>query len=38
VANCAYPSDLTDAEWRLVKLLIAPGKPGGGKRTVITRG
>ena len=30
-----YPSDLTDAEWQLVKLLIPPGKPGGGKRTVI---
>ena len=29
-----YPSDLTDAEWQLVKLLIPPGKPGGGKRTV----
>ena len=32
-----YPSDLTDAEWQLVKLLIPPGKPGGGKRTVIMR-
>jgi transposase len=32
-----YPSDLTDAEWQLVKPLIPPGKPGGGKRTVIMR-
>jgi len=32
-----YPSDLTDAEWQLVKQLIPPGKPGGGKRTVIMR-
>ncbi len=33
----SYPSDLTDAEWQLVKLLIPPGKPGGGKRKVIMR-
>ena len=32
-----YPSDLTDDEWRLVEHLIPPGKPGGGKRTVIMR-
>jgi transposase len=32
-----YPSDLTDAEWRLVELLIPPGKRGGGKRTVVMR-
>ena len=32
-----YPSDLTDAEWQLVKPLIPPGKPGGRKRTVIMR-
>jgi len=30
-----YPSDLTDDEWKLVEPLIPPGKPGGGKRTVI---
>ncbi len=23
-----YPSDLTDDEWKLVELLIPPGKPG----------
>src|SRR3982074_2776061 len=27
-----YPSDLTDDEWALVKPLIPPPKPGGGKR------
>jgi transposase len=32
-----YPSDLTDAEWALVGPLIAPGKPGGGKRKVVLR-
>jgi transposase len=32
-----YPSDLTDDEWGLVEPLIAPGKTGGGKRTVIMR-
>ena len=28
-----YPSDLTDAEWRLIAPLIPPAKRGGGKRT-----
>jgi transposase len=32
-----YPSDLTDQEWKLVELLIPPGKPGGDKRTVNLR-
>ncbi|HEY1615635.1 MAG TPA: transposase, partial [Rhizomicrobium sp.] len=32
-----YPSDLTDEEWALVEPLIAPGKRGGGKRTVVMR-
>ena len=32
-----YPSDLTDDEWKLVEPLLPPGKPGGGKRTVIMR-
>ena len=27
-----YPSNLTDDEWALVKPLIPPPKPGGGKR------
>ena len=32
-----YPSDLTDAEWGLIKPLIPPAKRGGGKRTVDIR-
>ena len=32
-----YPSDLTDAEWRLINPLIPPAKRGGGKRTVVMR-
>ena len=32
-----YPSDLTDAEWRLVEPLIPPAKRGGGKRTANMR-
>ena len=32
-----YPSDLTDAEWALIKPLIPPAKPGGNKRTVDER-
>jgi hypothetical protein len=32
-----YPSDLTDDKWQLAELLIPPGRPGGGKRTVIMR-
>jgi len=32
-----YPSDLTDAEWALVKPLIPRAKRGGNKRTVDVR-
>jgi transposase len=32
-----YPSDLTDAEWDLVKPLIPPAKRGGRKREVVVR-
>ncbi len=32
-----YPSDLTDAEWSLVRALIARAKRGGNKRTVDVR-
>ena len=32
-----YPSDLTDAEWAHIKLLIPPAKRGGGKRRVDMR-
>src|ERR1700687_884851 len=32
-----YPSDLSDAEWRLVEPLIPPAKRGGRKRSVDVR-
>ena len=32
-----YPSDLSDAEWKLIEPMIPAGKSGGGKRTVIMR-
>jgi putative transposase len=32
-----YPSDLTDAEWEIVKPLIPPAKHGGRPRTVNMR-
>jgi transposase len=32
-----YPSDLTEAEWLLIKRLIPPAKRGGNKRTVNVR-
>ena len=32
-----YPSDLTDAEWSLIRPLIPPAKRGGNKRTVVVR-
>ncbi|MFV3077817.1 transposase, partial [Niveispirillum fermenti] len=32
-----YPSDLTDAEWALVSLLLPPAKRGGRHRSVDLR-
>jgi putative transposase len=32
-----YPSDLTDAQWKLIKPLIPPAKPGGRPRAVDIR-
>ena len=29
-----YPSDLTDAEWEILKPLVPPAKPGGHPRYV----
>jgi transposase len=29
-----YPSDLSEAEWRLVEPLIPPAKRGGRKRSI----
>jgi len=37
VAGRRYPSDLTDAEWSLVKPLIGPAKRGGRRREVDER-
>ena len=36
-SNLRYPSDLTDAEWTLIKPLIPRAKRGGNKRTVVMR-
>ena len=33
-ARPAYPSDLTDAQWRIIEPLLPPAKPGGRPRTV----
>jgi putative transposase len=33
----AYPSDLTDKEWNILKPLIPPPKPGGHPRTADMR-
>ena len=34
MARIAYPSDLTDAQWRLIVKRIPPAKPGGRYRSV----
>ena len=36
-AGLRYPSDLTDAEWALVKPFVPPARPGGRRRTVDVR-
>src|SRR5262245_6469277 len=33
----AYPTDLSDAEWRLLAPLLPPAKPGGRPRTTDMR-
>jgi putative transposase len=33
----AYPSDLTDGQWRIIEPLLPPPKPGGRPRTVNLR-
>jgi putative transposase len=33
----AYPTDLTDDEWRVLEPLIPPAKPGGRPRSVAPR-
>lgn len=37
MARIAYPSDLTDAQWRLIENRIPPAKPGGRRRSVDVR-
>lgn len=37
MARIAYPSDLTDAQWRLIEKRIPPAKPGGRHRSVDVR-
>lgn len=36
-ARQPYKTDLTDAQWRVVKALIPPAEPGGRPREVETR-
>ena len=37
VSTRKYPSDLTDAQWKILKPLIPPAKPGGRPREVDMR-
>jgi putative transposase len=37
MARQAYPTDLTDDEWRVLEPLIPPAKPGGRPRSVDVR-
>jgi len=37
MARTAYPSDLTDPQWRLIMKRIPPAKPGGRYRSVNMR-
>ncbi len=37
MARKAYPSDLTDGQWKLIEDLIPPAKPGGRPREVTMR-
>lgn len=37
MTRCAYPSDLSDAEWFVIEPLIPPAKPGGRPREVEMR-
>ena len=34
VGGASYPSDLTDAQWRIIEPLLPPPKPGGRPRSV----
>ncbi len=37
MARIAYPSDLTDSQWKLIEKRIPPAKPGGRYRSVNMR-
>jgi putative transposase len=37
MARIAYPSDLTDAQWKLIEKRIPPAQPGGRDRSVDMR-
>ena len=37
MARIGYPSDLTDAQWKLIEKRIPPAKPGGRDRSVDMR-
>ena len=37
MARIAYPSDLTDAQWKLIEKRIPPAQPGGRERSVDMR-
>jgi putative transposase len=37
VSRKAYPSDLTEEQWRLIESLLPPAKPGGRRRAVDLR-
>jgi putative transposase len=37
MARIAYPSDLTEAQWQLIRRRIPPAKPGGRHRSVDLR-
>ncbi len=37
MATNTYPSDMTDAEWRVLALLLPSSKPGGRPRSVNLR-
>ncbi len=37
ILTCSDPTDLTDAQWRKIAMLIPPAKPGGRPRTIDLR-
>ena len=37
MARMPYPSDLAEAQWKLIEDLIPPAKPGGRPREVVMR-